>query len=162
MVGTDPQLGPSANSTKFKVAIVASPNAYPNGGGSQYQLTPIFQDLFWPPVSTVAGRLDSSPPINLNRFAGPDGATKLLLIRPAMYINTKVEKVATGQLTASRAGANVSSQRRIIDLSSQFEKSPRSHHSENKMTTLSKWTTKGFDEFRRGSFGNAGQNIYVS
>ena len=30
------------------------------------------------------------------------------------------------------------------------------------MTTLHKWTTKGFDEFRRGSFGNAGQNIYVS
>ena len=25
-----------------------------------------------------------------------------------------------------------------------------------------KWVTEGFDAFRRGTFGNGGQNIYVS
>ena len=25
-----------------------------------------------------------------------------------------------------------------------------------------KWTKKGFEEFREGSFGNGGQNLYVS
>ena len=25
-----------------------------------------------------------------------------------------------------------------------------------------KWTKKGFEEFRKGTFGNGGQNLYVS
>lgn len=30
------------------------------------------------------------------------------------------------------------------------------------MPDMQRWTTKGFDAFRQGAFGNGGQNLYVS